>query len=107
MVSDLMVVFDCLDGLQMRGSIRWQELHVLAESRKQEYGYYNINLLGSRLAPFLPKWGKQRAQVGQARYPTWASTVPKIRTDTVFLSTQNNPTAPLPPGFPFKSSKYR
>ncbi len=43
MVSDLMVVFDCLDGLQMRGSIRWQELHVLAESRKQEYGYYNIN----------------------------------------------------------------
>ena len=83
MVSDLMVVFDCLDGLQMRGSIRWQEfrwqeLHVLAEFRKQEYGYYNINLLGSRLAPFLPKWGKQRAQVGQARYPTWASTLPQM-----------------------------
>ena len=75
MVSDLMVVFDCLDGLQMRGSIRWQELHVLAESRKQKYGCYNINLLGSRLASFLPKWGKQRAQVGQARYPTWASTL--------------------------------
>ena len=53
MVSDLMVVFDCLDGLQMRGSIRWQELHVLAEFRKQEYGYYNINLLGSRLAPVI------------------------------------------------------
>ena len=47
MVSVLMIVFDCLDGSQMRGSIRWQELHVLAESRKQEYGYYNINLLGS------------------------------------------------------------
>ena len=85
MVSDLMVVFDCLDGLQMRGSIRWQEfrwqeLHVLAESRKQEYGYYNINLLGSRLVHFLPKWGKQRAQVGQARYPTWASTLPHLGT---------------------------
>ena len=83
MVSDLMVVFNCLDGLQMRGSIRWQEfrwqeLHVLAESRKQEYGYYNINLLGSRLVHFLPKWGKQRAQVGQARYPTWASTLPQM-----------------------------
>ena len=73
-----MVVFNCLDGLQMRGSIRWQELHVLAESRKQEYGYYNINLLGSRLVHFLPKWGKQRAQVGQARYPTWASTLPHL-----------------------------
>ena len=78
MVSDLMIVFDCLDGLQMRGSIRWQELHVLAESRKQKYGCYNINLLGSRLAHFLPKWGKQRAQVGQARYPTWASTLPQL-----------------------------
>ena len=88
MVSDLMVVFDCLDGLQMRGSIRWQEfrwqefrwqeLHVLAESRKQKYGCYNINLLGSRLAHFLPKWGKQRAQVGQARCPTWASTLPQL-----------------------------
>ena len=74
---------NCLDGLLMRGSIRWQEfrwqeLHVLAESRKQEYGYYNINLLGSRLVHFLPKWGKQRAQVGQARYPTWASTLPQL-----------------------------
>ena len=78
MVSDLMIVFNCLDGLQMRGSIRWQELHVLAEFRKQEYGYYNINLLGSRLAPFLPIRGKQRAQVGQARYPTWASTLPQL-----------------------------
>ena len=78
MVSDLMVVFDCLDGLQMRGSIRWQELHVLAEFRKQEYGYYNINLLGSRLAPFLPKWGKQRAQVGQAACPSGASTLPNM-----------------------------
>ena len=77
MVSGLMAVFDCLDGLLMRGSIRWQELHVLAESRKQECGCYNINLLGSRLAHFLPKWGKQRAQVGQARYPTWASTLPQ------------------------------
>ena len=83
MVSDLMVVFDCLDGLQIRGSIRWQEfrwqeLHVLAESRKQKYGCYNINLLGSRLASFLPIRGKQRAQVGQARYPTWASTLPQL-----------------------------
>ena len=75
MVSDLMIVFDCLDGLQMRGSIRWQELHVLAESRKQKYGCYNINLLGSRLVHFLPKWGKQRAQVGQARCPSWADFV--------------------------------
>ena len=80
MVSDLMVVFDCLDGLQMRGSIRWQEfrwqeLHVLAESRKQEYGYYNINLLGSRLVHFLPKWGKHVTQHGQARCPRWADFV--------------------------------
>ena len=75
MVSDLMIVFNCLDGLQMRGSIRWQELHVLAESRKQEYGCYDINLLGSRLVYFLPKWGKQRAQVGQARCPRWADFV--------------------------------
>ena len=75
MVSDLMVVFDCLDGLQMRGSIRWQELHVLAESRKQECGCYNINLLGIRLASFLPIRGKQRAQVGQARCPSWADFV--------------------------------
>ena len=75
MVSDLMVVFDCLDGLQMRGSIRWQELHVLAESRKQKYGCYNINLLGSRLASFLPKWGKHVAQHGQARCPSWADFV--------------------------------
>ena len=75
MVSDLMVVFDCLDGLQMRGSIRWQELHVLAESRKQKYGCYNINLLGSRLAHFLPKWGKHVTQHGQARCPSWADFV--------------------------------
>ena len=64
-----MVVSDCLDGLQMRGSIRWQELHVLAEFRKQEYGYYNINLLGNRLVHFLPKWGKQRAHDEKAAYP--------------------------------------
>ena len=75
MVSDLMIVFNCLDGLQMRGSIRWQELHVLAESRKQKYGCYNINLLGSRLAPFLPKWGKHVTQHGQARCPSWADFV--------------------------------
>ena len=75
MVSDLMVVSDCLDGLQMRGSIRWQELHVLAESRKQKYGCYNINLLGSRLAHFLPKWGKHVTQHGQARCPSWADFV--------------------------------
>ena len=79
MVSDLMIVFDCLDGLLMRGSIRWQELHVLAESRKQEYGYYNINLLGNRLASFLPIRGKQRAHVGQAPCPCWASGVPILR----------------------------
>ena len=69
----------------MRGSIRWQEfrwqefrwqeLHVLAESRKQEYGYYNINLLGSRLVHFLPKWGKHVTQHGQARCPSWADFV--------------------------------
>ena len=75
MVSDLMIVFDCLDSLQMRGSIRWQELHVLAESRKQKYGCYNINLLGSRLAHFLPKWGKHVTQHGQARCPSWADFV--------------------------------
>jgi hypothetical protein len=32
--------------------------------------------LGTFPERILLNWGKQRAQLGQARYPTWASTVP-------------------------------
>ena len=71
------------------------------------YDCRNTYILGTFWIATVPNRGKHVTHVGQARYPTWASTVPKIRTNIVFLSTQNNPTAPLPPGFPFKSSKYR
>ena len=45
---------------------------------KQEYGYYNINLLGTCLTAILPIRGKQRAQVGQAACPSGASTLPML-----------------------------
>jgi hypothetical protein len=32
--------------------------------------------LGTFPERILPNWGKHRAQLGQARCPTWASTVP-------------------------------
>ena len=48
----------------------------MAESRKQGYEYYNINLLGRRLTAILPNRGKHVTHDGQARYPTWASSVP-------------------------------
>ena len=57
---------------------RLQELHALAESRKQEYGYCNINFLGILLTAILPNRGKHVAHDGQARYPSWASTVPNF-----------------------------
>ena len=61
-----------------KGIIRRQELHELAESRKQEYGCYNINLLGRRLTANLPNRGKHVTHDGQARCPTWASSVPNF-----------------------------
>ena len=65
----------------MKRIIRWkefrrQELDELAKSCKQEYGCYNISLLGRRLTANLPNRGKHVAHDGQARYPTWASSVP-------------------------------
>ncbi len=68
MVSDLMVVFDCLDGLQMRGSIRWQELHVLAESRKQAFSAQVGQAACPSGASTLPNMGKHVAPVGQILY---------------------------------------
>ena len=35
-----------------------------------------MNLLGICLKANLPKWGKHVAHDGQARYPTWASSLP-------------------------------
>ena len=55
---------------------RLQELPALAEFRKQEYECYNMKLLGICLKANLPKWGKHVAHDGQARYPTWASSLP-------------------------------
>ena len=65
----------------MKRIIRWkefrrQELYALAKSWKQEYGCYNISLLGRRLTANLPNRGKHVAHDGQARCPTWASTLP-------------------------------
>ena len=57
---------------------RLQELPALAEFRKQEYECYNMNLLGICLKANLPKWGKHVAHDGQARYPSWASTLPQL-----------------------------
>ena len=37
---------------------------------------FNINLLDIRLTENLPNRGKHRAHDGQARCPTWASSVP-------------------------------
>ena len=45
---------------------------------KTEYGCCNINLLGRRLTANLPIRGKHRAHDGQARCPSWASTVPNF-----------------------------
>ena len=55
---------------------RLQELPALAESGKQKYGYYNMNILGICLKANLPNRGKHVAHDGQARYPTWASSLP-------------------------------
>ena len=43
---------------------RRQELHALAGSRKQEYGYCNINFLGIILTANLPNRGKHVAHDG-------------------------------------------
>ena len=59
-----------------REEFRLQELPALAEFRKQEYGCYNMNLLGICLKANLPNRGKHVAHDGQARYPTWASSLP-------------------------------
>ena len=69
------------ENCQMKRIIRWkefrrQELYALAKSWKQEYGCYNISLLGRRLTANLPNRGKHVAHDGQARCPTWASTLP-------------------------------
>ena len=80
-------IADALTNCQMKRIIRWkefrrQELYALAESWKQEYGCCNINLLGRRLTANLPIRGKHRAHDGQARCPSWASSVPNlIQTD--------------------------
>ena len=48
----------------------------MAVSRKPEYRYYNIHLLGRRLTANLPNRGKQRAPLEKAPCLTWASIVP-------------------------------
>ena len=61
--------------------MRWQN------PEKQEYGYYNINLLVSHLTQILPIRGKQRAPDEKAAYPCWASIVPifvQVCLSTVF-----------------------
>ena len=82
------MVWNCLDGLKLSGIICIEKLHVSAESWKQEYGYYDMNLLGRRLTQILPNWGKHVAHDGQARYPWWASSVPILHTKTVFMVKQ-------------------
>ena len=52
--------------------VRCKELYALAEFREQEYGYYDINLLGICLTTIMPIRGKQRAHDGQAPCPSWA-----------------------------------
>ena len=59
----------------MRGIVRCEVLHALAEVWKQECEYYNINLLGRPLTAILPIMGKQRSHDGQARCPSWADFV--------------------------------
>ena len=58
--------------------VRCKELYALAEFREQEYGYYDINLLGICLTTIMPIRGKQRAHDGQAPCPSWASSVPHL-----------------------------
>ena len=58
--------------------VRCKELYALAEFREQEYGYYDINLLGICLTTIMPIRGKQRAHDGQAPCPSWASSVPQL-----------------------------
>ena len=53
-------------------------MHALTEFRNQGYEYYNINLLGRPLTANLPNRGKHVTHDGQARYPTWASSVPNF-----------------------------
>ena len=64
--------------------VRCKELYALAEFQEQEYGYYDINLLGICLTTIMPIRGKQRAPVGQ----NWCQTdAPKLH----FLSSANHP----------------
>ena len=51
---------------------------------EQEYGYYIINLLGTRLTAILPNRGKHVTHDGQARCPSWASTVPNFSPNRSF-----------------------
>ena len=60
----------------MRGIVRCEVLHALAEVWKQECEYYKINLLGRPLTEILPIRGKHVAHDGQAACPSWASVVP-------------------------------
>lgn len=53
-----------MKGLVRCEEFRLQELHALAGSRKQEYGYYNINFLGIILTANLPNRGKHVAHDG-------------------------------------------
>ena len=53
----------------MRGIVRCEVLHALAEVWKQECEYYNINLLGRPLTEILPIRGKHVAHDGQAACP--------------------------------------
>ena len=44
---------------------------------------HSINHLGTVLPMFVPIRGKQRAPLGQAQCPTWASSVPILEHKTV------------------------
>ena len=101
-LTTLRLSANCLDGLlmkrelsdekncQMKRIIRWkefrrQEMYALAESWKQEYGYYNINFwafVWQQICPTgastLPMMGKHVTPVGQARCPSGVSTLPNM-----------------------------
>ena len=73
----------------MKGIVRWKELSDVRNSDDMnllrwqnpviwEYECHDINLLGRRLTANLPNRGKHVTQQGQARYPTWASSVPNF-----------------------------
>ena len=49
---------------------------------------HSINHLGTVQAMFVPIRGKQRAPLGQAQCPTWASTLPHLskRTSHFFVN---------------------